>query len=277
MKPTIRHAVAVIPLLLVNGIAVAGQTLFWRSHLPVRYALAAFLLAFVFACALESIAVFLAYHAHLAAISNDSALRLRLASYGMGAVIGILNASHFVTHGRVTALATGMGIVSAASPWLWGIFSRRQSRDKLRDAGLIEAHAVRLGAARWFWHPLMSAWVSRHAAWSGENRPAEAIGAWETANGKREAERKAEQEALAGKPVLAKAATKADAIRAALAEIPDAKPAEITAWLAKRGWPGITSSHVRVIRSQDAAQRRKAIHAVGSSDQLQALPGAVRD
>ena len=43
------------------------------------------------AMALESIAVYLAFRAHAAQLANDSALRLRLASYGFAAVIGAMN------------------------------------------------------------------------------------------------------------------------------------------------------------------------------------------
>jgi hypothetical protein len=52
----------------------AGQLAFLRAHLP--WPLAGQLMM---AAALESIAVYPAFHAHVAALANDSAPRLRLA------------------------------------------------------------------------------------------------------------------------------------------------------------------------------------------------------
>jgi hypothetical protein len=133
------------------------------------------------AVALESVAVFLALHAHVAALADDSALRLRLASYGFAAVIGAMNYSHYAAPDwRPTFAAVAVGLMSASSPWLWAVHSRRASRDQLRERGLIEPHAVRLGATRWLWHPLRSARVTWYATWAGVSDPREAIGGWET-------------------------------------------------------------------------------------------------
>lgn len=129
----------------------------------------------LFAVTLESIAVYLAYHAHVALISNDSALRLRMASYGCGLLIGLMNYSHYSDHWVPTFKAIALGLLSASSPWLWGIHSRRESRDALMKAGLIEAHAVRLGANRWAWHPLRSIRVMYAATWTGEANVMRAI------------------------------------------------------------------------------------------------------
>jgi hypothetical protein len=160
-----------VPLLLVNGIAVAGQLAFIRTHIgwPLAGDIA-------FALALESIAIFLAYHAHVALTANDSALRLRLASYGFGLIIGAMNYSHY-SHAwnRPTFEAVAVGLLSASSPWLWSVHSRRQSRNALMAAGLIEAHAVRLGSNRWLWHPMRSVRVMYAATWAGETDPAQAI------------------------------------------------------------------------------------------------------
>jgi len=71
---------------LVNAVAFAGQLAFLREHLP--WPLAG---QVMMAVALESTAVYLAFHAHVAQLANDSALRLRLASYGFAAVIGLTN------------------------------------------------------------------------------------------------------------------------------------------------------------------------------------------
>lgn len=178
-RERLRHAVsaasahrgwlAAVPIVLVNTVATGAQLGFWRVHLTATQAI------FV-ALALESIAIYLAWMSHLAQLADDSALRLRLAAYGMALLIGTLNYSHFMLPGwRPTVAAVTFGLMSAISPWLWSVHSRRVSRDALKERGLIEAHAVRLGATRWLWHPALSFRVMRWAAWTGEADPALAI------------------------------------------------------------------------------------------------------
>jgi len=164
---------AAVPVVLVNATAFIGQLAYLRQHVP--WPVGGQVLV---ALALESIAVYLAFHAHAAQMKNDSSMRLRLASYAFGLVIGAMNYSHFAAvHWRPTVMAVGMLMMSALSPWLWGIHSRRVSRDRLMELGLVEEHAVRLGPARWMWHPLLSLRATSHAAWVGESSPARAI-AW---------------------------------------------------------------------------------------------------
>ena len=166
-----RVAVAAVPVVLVNVVAFAGQLSYWAGVLVPA-------LAVVVAAALELIAVYVAYHAHLAQLANDSALRLRLAAYVIAAVIGALNYSHWCApHWRPTPVAIVFALCSVLSPWLWGIHTRRASRDALMARKLIEPHALRLGATRWAWHPYRSARVMRNATWHGLTDPAEAIGA----------------------------------------------------------------------------------------------------
>jgi hypothetical protein len=167
----VHTALAAVPVMLVNAVAFAGQLAFLRSHLP--WPLAG---QVTMAVALESIAVYLAFHAHVAQLANDSALRLRLAAYTFAAVIAAMNYSHYAApHWRPTFPAVAVGLMSAASPWLWAVHSRRASRDELLAKGLIEPHAVRLGSTRWTWHPVRSARVMWHATWEGITDPAAAI------------------------------------------------------------------------------------------------------
>jgi hypothetical protein len=163
--------VAAVPVVLVNAVAFAGQLAFLRVHLP--WPLPGQVLV---AVALESVAVYLAYHAHVAQLADDSAMRLRLAAYSFALVIATMNYSHYMAPGwRPTFPAVAFGLLSASSPWLWSVHSRRTSRDALMARGLVEPHAVRLGATRWTWHPVKSARVMWHATWKGENDPAAAI------------------------------------------------------------------------------------------------------
>jgi hypothetical protein len=167
-----RLAMVAVPVLLVNAVAFAGQLAFLRAHLP--WTLAGQVMV---AAALESVAVYLAYHAHVAQLANDSSLRLRLASYLFALGIAAMNYSHWADHWRPTFAAVAFGLMSASSPWLWAIHSRRTSRDTLLAQGQIDHHAVRLGATRWLWHPVRSAKVMWVATWEGITAPAEAIAA----------------------------------------------------------------------------------------------------
>jgi hypothetical protein len=167
-----RAGMAFVPLILVNAISIVAQFMFWRDHLPGWTPGE----AAMFAIALESIAIYVAYHAHTAMLEDDSSAGLRLASYALGAIVGALNGSHYLgARGQLTAAAVGLGLLSASSPWLWGLHSKRQSRGILRAMGLIEPRSVRLGKTRWLWHPIRSARVMWASSWLGVRDPAEAI------------------------------------------------------------------------------------------------------
>jgi hypothetical protein len=165
---------AAVPIVLVNSTAFIGQFAWTLQHVP--WIIPGQVL---FSVAVESVAVYLAWHAHLAQLANDSASRLKLAAYLFALVIGAMNYSHYARDWHPNALAVGLGLMSALSPWLWGIHTRRASRDKLMERGLVEEHAVRLGATRWLWHMYRSAKVMFRATWVGETDPQRAIGAFE--------------------------------------------------------------------------------------------------
>jgi hypothetical protein len=163
--------VTAVPIVLVNIVAFYGQYDYLTHSLAAPRAITT-----IMAAALESIAVYLAYQAHVALIADDSALRLRLGAYSVALGIAVLNYSHWMRpHWRPTATAVAFALCSAISPALWSVHSRRSSRTILKARELIEPHAVRLGATRWFWHLARSVHVTYLATWIGENRPAEAI------------------------------------------------------------------------------------------------------
>jgi len=159
-----------VPIIAVNIVAFIGQYAYLRDHLPVAHGWIVLV-----ALTLESIAVGLAYQAHLAQVSNDATARIRGASYLLALVIGGMNYSHFADHWRPTVAALTFGLMSSISPWLWATHSRRVSRDKLMAQGLIEPHAVRLGTTRAAWHPVGWVRVMRRATWLGTTSPQEAI------------------------------------------------------------------------------------------------------
>ena len=241
-----RAVMTAIPLLFVNTVAFGGQYGYIRDHIhwPMIGQV-------VFAAALESIALFLTYMAHEALMAEDSAYGLRILSYGFGLIIGALNYSHYSAPGlRPTFPAIATGLMSVTSPFLWGIYSRRNSRDALKAKGLIESRAVKLGALRWIMWFRPSWHVFRSAVWSGENRPDAAINEWENAQTRKEAEEIAATEARQERITIETARTKAEAVRIAIAElgIDTAAPA-VAEWLRERGKP-VDTAYVRAIKSQ---------------------------
>jgi hypothetical protein len=171
-----RVAIAAVPVLAVNACAFLGQLGYLHTHLTAWGLPGQVLVAFT----LESIAVYLSYHAHIARLADDAAFRMQAAAYALAAVIGVMNYSHWAApHWHPTPIAITFALMSTVSPWLWGIYSRRESRDLLKARGLIEPHAVRLGSTRWTWHPVRSVLVMWRATWEGITTPAEAIAAHE--------------------------------------------------------------------------------------------------
>jgi hypothetical protein len=159
-----------VPLLLVNSAAVYGQA-GWAYERLVE----SWVLAVLFAAALESIGVYLAAEAHAALMAGDASLRLRLGSYAVGALVGTLNYWHFSKGWEPTALAVTFGALSSISPWLWAIRSRSLNRDRLRALGLVDPRAVRFSPLRWALYPRRTFRAFRAAVWAGVVEPAAAV------------------------------------------------------------------------------------------------------
>lgn len=159
----------ILPLLLVNSVAVYGQVQWAHEHLTPGSAY--WYVAVGFALAVESIGVYLAAEAHRALLAGDASLRLRLGSYGVGALAGTLNYAHFAP---AMTQAIVFGVLSAISPVLWAIRSRSISRDQLRKLSLIDGRAVKFTAAQWALFPRESFRAFKAAVWAGETNPAKA-------------------------------------------------------------------------------------------------------
>jgi hypothetical protein len=171
-----RIIITAIPIVGVNLTAIWAQFEFWASHLP-QFGTAGQAL---FALSIESVSVMLCYFAHLSMVSADSSFKLRAGAILFALIVATLNGSHYLTPaGSVTAASVGVFACSAMSPILWGVYSKRQARDTLIENGLIEGQSVRLGSARWFFHPRKSWQVFSLAVWSGENNPQAAIREYE--------------------------------------------------------------------------------------------------
>lgn len=130
------------PLLLVNLAAIGGQAAYGFTRTPAAWpVLARLLVAVVYAATVESISLYVNWHAH-DALLNDSpstAAAMRRRAYAIAAVVAVLNYSHFDDDGwRPTPFAVGSGMASLLSPWLWGLHTRRAHdmqllRKELRD------------------------------------------------------------------------------------------------------------------------------------------------
>lgn len=165
----------IVPLVLVNLAAIWGQAGWAQTNL--HHGL---VVAVLFALAVESIGMYLAWESHESAMADAPYLMLRLGSYGIGALAGALNYLHFRPEGLSTACA--FGALSAVSPWLWGVWSRSRNRGRLAELGMVDVRGVKLGTARKLFHPFRSFQVTRWAAWEGITSPAEAVTAWNHAN-----------------------------------------------------------------------------------------------
>ena len=172
-----RAWLAAVPIVAVNTAAFYGQFSYFQSHRhPLPDVVVPVAVSVLISAALESIAVYFAWLAHLAQRDDDSAFRLRFTAYTIALGIAALNYSHFAGPGwKPNAWAVVFALASVMSPAMWSAYTRRVSRSELKAKGSIEDHAVRLGGSRWGWHPWLSAKVQSRSAWTGERNVARAI------------------------------------------------------------------------------------------------------
>lgn len=161
--------VLVAAIVGVNAVAVLGQVEAFKGFdWPLIQAIAV-------AAVVESIAIYVGWHAHVALVEGDSVMRLRLTSYAIAAGVGALNYHHYAPDWVPSEKAIMFGFASLLSPWLWAMHSRHQHRAQLRAAGLIDPRAPKFSALRWLlwrretWAALR--WAVRH----GEQSPSAAI------------------------------------------------------------------------------------------------------
>jgi hypothetical protein len=160
-------------LLLVNAAAIWGQAGWALDHIvPAGWDWRAGLaLSLAFAAAIELIGVYLADAADQLDALGLPAGGVRLGSYAVGLVSGGLNFTHWA--GNLSA-AVAFGLLSAVSPFLWGIAARiRRGRP--------------VAPSRRFWHPKRSYELIRFMAWEGIADESDAIRAMAFRDGPEEA------------------------------------------------------------------------------------------
>ncbi len=125
----------VLPLVVVTGFAVYGQVRYGYAHYPPKgtLELGKWVIALGAAVAVESIALYVAWHAHdaLLAGATATAARLRRASYAIALGVAGINYAHFAADWMPTPAAVVFGLFSASSPWLWGLHTRRAQHVQL--------------------------------------------------------------------------------------------------------------------------------------------------
>lgn len=214
------------PLLIVNAAAVGGQVSYAYVEIaPSEWGPAARLaLALGFAAAVESVALYVGWHAHDALLqkAHATAARLRRTSYLIAAVVASINYAHFAGDWLApTAAAVAFGLLSFLSPWLWGLHTRRVQHVQLVREDLVDETGVEFDPARRRAFPFRS-WAARR--WSIDHNVRDPRQAWEGYNAERRA-RLAERSAAppSGRVAAAWAALRGRAVPAteAAADPPD--------------------------------------------------------
>ncbi|WP_371409827.1 hypothetical protein OG423_15640 [Micromonospora zamorensis] len=186
----------VLPLLLINGGAAYAQAAYayseiapaaWNTASRVAFAVA-------FSAALESIAVYVQWHAHDALMlkAHATAASLRRAAWGIAAVVAAINYAHFANGITPTAAAIAFALLSLLSPWLWGLHTRRAQHLQLlaEDASLIDDAGVEFSPKRRRMFPIRSLMAAR---WSIEHNERDPRKAWDGYNAERAARAAARQ------------------------------------------------------------------------------------
>ncbi|MEV0382460.1 hypothetical protein [Nonomuraea sp. NPDC050643] len=175
-----RHTFVLVGAIVgVNIVAVAGQVTAFQAA-PFDWTLMGALGA---AAVVESIAIFVGWHAHVALREGDSVFRLRASSYGIATAVAVLNYHHYSPDWRLDDQAAMFGAASLLSPWLWAIHSRHLHRQDLRKAGLIDPRAPKFSALRWLLHRPETWQALKWAVRHGEQSPTAAILAVQGENG----------------------------------------------------------------------------------------------
>jgi hypothetical protein len=170
------HAFVLVGAIVgVNIVAVVGQVTAFSASTEANGFGWSPLQAIATAAVIETIAIYVGWHAHTALIEGDSVMRLRVTSYAIALGVGALNYYHYAPTWKFDDQAVMFGGASVLSPWLWAMHSRHQHRQALREQGLIDPRAPKFSALRWLlWRS--ETWTAlRWAVRYGEQSPGAAI------------------------------------------------------------------------------------------------------
>lgn len=174
-----RWARPVAPLLVVTGFAMLGQILYGvEAYAPDGWPLGWRVgLAIGAAAGVESIALYVAWHAHDALLmgATATAARMRRASYGIALAVAAVNYSHFADGWSPTPAAVVFALFSASGPWLWGLHTRRAKRVQLLREGQADSSGAVFSAERWRAFPVRT-WAARR--WSIDHGVIDPREAW---------------------------------------------------------------------------------------------------
>ncbi|MER6171390.1 hypothetical protein [Streptosporangium sp. NPDC001681] len=158
-----RLAVMSVTNLGVNLVAVGGQYMVFIALGVPAWAAA------TGAAIVESVAVYVSWHAHVALREGDAAWGLRMRSYLIGAAAAWLSYTHVPETPELFAAC------SLISPWLWAMHSRHLHRKDLREAGLIDPRAPKFSPLRWALHTGETFAAFRWAIGEGVQSPQTAV------------------------------------------------------------------------------------------------------
>lgn len=168
----------VVPLLLVNVVAVGGQLAYGldayrQDSWPWP---ATFAVALLAALTAETVSLYVNWHAHDALLlkATATAARRRAQAYLIAAVVAAINYSHFSAGWKPTPAAILTAGCSLLSPWLWGLHTRRAQRVQLLREGHADTAGAVFGAARYLWFPRLTLGARRYSIFHGIVDPAQA-------------------------------------------------------------------------------------------------------
>jgi preprotein translocase subunit Sec61beta len=177
---TARKLRPVAPLLVVTGFAMYGQISYGLTeYSPEGWSLLPRLVVAVGAAvAVESIALYVQWHAHDALLNKASATaaRLRRASYVIALGVAAVNYAHFADGWAPTPGAVVFALFSAAGPWLWGLHTRRVQNEQLTREGKLDSTGAVFSSERFRNFPLRTIGARRWSIDHGVTDPREA---WE--------------------------------------------------------------------------------------------------
>ena len=181
-KESTRGATAktVAPLIVVNALTVYGQLAYaYESIAPATWPVGArVILSIGFALAVESVALYIQWHAHDALLlrSHSTARSLRRTSFLVALIVGAMNYSHFtVKLDKPTAAGIAFGMLSLLSPWMWGLHSRRQARIQLLKERRVDDAGAEFSTTRKRMFPVRS-WMAYR--WSIDQNETDPVRAW---------------------------------------------------------------------------------------------------